>query len=44
MPGQGSVLAFFTLGLKHVVSYSGTFGVELIHEKLVLLSTEMLLP
>lgn len=44
MPDKDPVLVFFILKGRHVVSYLGTFGVELIHEKLVLLSTEVVHP
>lgn len=44
MPDKDSALVFSTLKVRHVVSHFRTFGVELIHEKLVLLSMEMLHP
>ena len=44
IPDKVSALVFSTLKVRHVVSYFETFGVELIHEKLVLLSTEMVHP
>lgn len=44
MLDKDSALVFSTLKVTHVVGYLGTFGVELIHEKLVLLSTEVVPP